>query len=159
MDWDAFITALFHREYPILIRLSYRLTGSREFAEDLCQDTFFLATLHYEELLHHPSPGGWLTLTLLNLARNERRKTENRPAQVPVDEVAHLLKIDEQTSSIEGLLPVQLSDDDRRLLVWKFEYQMDYQDIANTLGITEGAARMRVLRALKRCKALLEDKT
>lgn len=157
MDRNTFIAALFRQEYPMLIRLSYRFTGSRELAEDLCQDTFLLATLHYEELLHHPSPGGWLTLTLLNLARNERRKTENRLAQIPVDAVAHLQKSNEKTSSIESLLPVQLSDDDRKILAWRFELQMDYQNIANTLGITEGAARMRVSRALKRCKTLLND--
>ncbi|HIT02560.1 MAG TPA: sigma-70 family RNA polymerase sigma factor [Candidatus Enterenecus merdae] len=159
MDRNTFISALFQREYPTLIRLSYRLTGSREMAEDLCQDAFFLATLRYEELLHHPSPGGWLTLTLFNLVRNERRKAKNRLTQVSVDEVANQLISNDQTASIETLLPVQLSSDERKILVWKFEYKMDYRDIANALGITEGAARMRVSRALKRCKELLDDHT
>lgn len=159
MDRNTFISALFQREYPTLIRLSYRLTGSREMAEDLCQDAFFLATLRYEELLHHPSPGGWLTLSLFNLVRNERRKAENRLTQVSVDEVADQLISNDRTASIETLLPVQLSSDERKILVWKFEYKMDYRDIANALGITEGAARMRVSRALKRCKELLDDHT
>lgn len=159
MDRNTFISALFQREYPTLIRLSYRLTGSREMAEDLYQDAFFLATLRYEELLHHPSTGGWLTLTLFNLVRNERRKAKNRLTQVSVDEVANQLISNDQTASIETLLPVQLSSDERKILVWKFEYKMDYRDIANALGITEGAARMRVSRALKRCKELLDDHT
>ena len=159
MDRNTFISDLFQREYPTLIRLAYRLSGGRELAEDLCQDAFFLATLRYEELLHHPSPGGWLTLSLFNLVRNERRKAENRLTQVSVDEVADQLISNDRIASIETLLPVQLSSDEREILVWKFEYSMDYRDIANALGITEGAARMRVSRALKRCKELLDDHT
>jgi len=100
-----------------------------------------------------------LTLTLFNLVRNERRKAKNRLTQVSVDEVANQLISNDQTASIETLLPVQLSSDERKILVWKFEYKMDYRDIANALGITEGAARMRVSRALKRCKELLDDHT
>ena len=159
MDRNTFITTLFQREYPILIRLAYRLTGSRELAEDLCQDTFFLATLRYEELLHHPSPGGWLAVTLFNLVRNERRKMENRLTSISIYEIADRLKMNEQTGSIEALLPAQLPDDDRKILTWRFDYQMEYQDIANAMGITEGAARMRLSRALKRCKRLLGDET
>ena len=142
-----------------MIRLSFRLTGSRELAEDLCQDTFFLATLRCEELLHHPSPGGWLTLTLFNLARNERRKSRNRIPQVSLDDVADQLIARDQTASVEDRLPVQLDDDEREILVWKFEHGMDYRDIADALGITEAAARMRVSRALKRCRELLNGHT
>lgn len=159
MDRNTFISALFQQEYPTLIRLSFRLTGSRELAEDLCQDVFFLATLRYEELLHHPSPGGWLTLTLFNLARNERRKLRNRLIQVSLDEVANQLISGDQAASIELLLPVRLSSDEREILVWKFEHRMDDRAIANALGITEGAAKMRVSRALKRCRELLDDHT
>ena len=159
MDRNTFITSIFQREHPILIRLAYRLTGSKELAEDLCQDTFFLATLRYDELINHPSPGGWLTLTLVNLVKNDRRKAENRLARIPVDEVVNRLRASEPTGSIEELLPVQLSRDDRQILVWRFEYQMDYQDIAEKLGVSEGTARMRVFRALKRCKSLLDDHT
>lgn len=127
-----------------MIRLSFRLTGSRELAEDLCQDAFFLATLRYEELLHHPSPGGWLTLTLFNLARNERRKLRNRLIQVSLDEVANQLISGDQAASIELLLPVRLSSDEREILVWKFEHRMDDRAIANALGIPGTEAVQRV---------------
>ena len=79
LDRNPFISALFEYEYPTLIRLAYRLTGSRELARDLLQDTFLLAMVHYEELVVHLSPGGWLNLTLHNLARNERRRGKRYP--------------------------------------------------------------------------------
>ena len=85
MDRNAFITSIFQREYPVLTRLAYRLTGDKDLAEDLCQDTFLLAILHYDELVDHPSPGGWLTLTLLNLVRNARQKAENRFVRISAD--------------------------------------------------------------------------
>lgn len=158
MDRNAFITSIFQREYPVLTRLAYRLTGDKDLAEDLCQDTFFLAILHYDELVDHPSPGGWLTLTLLNLVRNARQKAENRFVRISVDEVMDRLSASEPVS-IEELLPMQLSKGDRQILIWRFEFQLDYQDIAERLGISEGAARARLFRALKRCKWLLHDHT
>ena len=100
-----------------------------------------------------------MTLTLFNLARNERRKLRNRLIQVSLDEVANQLISGDQAASIELLLPVRLSSDEREILVWKFEHRMDDRAIANALGITEGAAKMRVSRALKRCRELLDDHT
>ena len=53
---DTFLTELFKQKYPTLIRKAYRLAGSREYAEDLVQETFLLAIAHSKELESHPSP-------------------------------------------------------------------------------------------------------
>lgn len=154
-DRNSFISALFECEYPTLIRLAYRLTGSRELARDLLQDTFLLAMVHYEELAVHPSPGGWLNLTLRNLAWNERRRIK-RHSQTSLEEAAHLLT-GEASQSLDELLPLQLSPEDRDILIWRFERQWDYREIALRLGISEGACRMRVSRAVKKCGEILKD--
>ena len=155
MDRNLFVSKLFKDEYPALIRKAYRLTGSKELAEDLCQDTFFLAIAHFEELVSHPSPGGWLTLTLFNLVRNERRRSRCH-SEIPLDEV-NLLQANESPPSLDDLLPLQLPADDKNILFWRFEQQLGYREIAIRLGISESACRMRVFRLLKKCKKILSD--
>ena len=152
---DAFLSGLFDQEYPKLIRLAYRLTGSMEMAQDLVQETFLLAVVRYEELTAHPKVGGWLTMTMYNLARNERRRYERHP-EIPLESVINVSKED-QPRSLEELLPYQLSASDREILIWRYALQLDYPDIASRLGISEKACRMRVSRSLKRCKEILES--
>lgn len=153
LDRDTFILDLFHREYEALCRLAYRLTGSAELAQDLTQDTFLLALSHAGELADHPSPGGWLTLTLYNLVLNERRRTQRRP-QVSIEEAQELFS--SQEPPLENMLPKQLSPEDRQLLLWRFERQLKTGEIALLLGISEAACRKRLSRVLQKCRALLE---
>jgi len=49
----------------------------------------------------------------------------------------------------------QLSDDDREVILMRHTEQMSNQDVANALGLTEAAASMRYLRALRRLRAVL----
>lgn len=155
MDRSLFISTLFKNEYPALIRKAYRLTGSKELAEDLLQDTFLLALAHFEELAVHPSPGGWLTLTLFNLVRNERRRSRCY-SELPLEK-ADLLQGKEELPPLDDFLPLQLPTDDRNILIWRFEQQLDYREIAMRLGISESACRMRVCRLLKKCRNILSN--
>lgn len=157
MNRNQFISTLFKEEYPTLIRKAYRLTGSEELAKDLLQDTFVLAIAHYEELVNHPSPGGWLTLTLYNLVRNERRRAKYRD-EVPLDTITNLLE-SQNPMTLSDLLPIQMKEKDKEILVWRYEQQLDYRTIAARLGISEGACRMRVNRLLKVCREILEGDT
>lgn len=154
MNRNQFISTLFKEEYPTLIRKAYRLTGSEELAKDLLQDTFVLAIAHYEELVNHLSPGGWLTLTLYNLVRNERRRAKYRD-EVPLDTITNLLE-SQNPMTLSDLLPIQMKEKDKEILVWRYEQQLDYRTIAARLGISEGACRMRVNRLLKVCREILE---
>lgn len=153
MDKNQFIKALFELEYPALIRKAYALTTDKELAQDLVQDTFVLAFSHWETLAHHPSPGGWLTLTLFNLVRNEQRKL-CRHNTVSLDEIKDFLA-SPPTASSQEILPKQLSDDDKQILIWRYELQLSYTEIARRLGTSENACRMRISRALKKCKYYL----
>ncbi len=50
-----------------------------------------------------------------------------------------------------------MSDDDQELLSLRHVEQLSMADVAESLGIREGTARVRHLRALRRLKELLED--
>ena len=49
----------------------------------------------------------------------------------------------------------QLSTDDREIILMRHTEQMSNQDVAHSLGLTEAAASMRYLRALRRLRLVL----
>ena len=151
MNRDSFIAALFVKERPRLLKLAYRLTGNEQVADDMVQEAFYLALLHYDTLAVHPCPGGWLTVTLRNLILNERRRLSH--SECSLDELGPQLAA-EQSPPLEELLPRKLPPADRQLLIWRFEEQLDHREIADRLGISEGACRTRVCRAVDKCRRL-----
>lgn len=148
--------ALYKSQYDKMLKLAYRMLGSPESARDIVQETFTLAFLHWDEVSTHPAPEAWLALTVRNLVQNERRRFFNHE-ELPLDSFKE--HADTRTEyPLSHLLPKGLSEEDQRILIWKFEKQMGCQQIADHLGISETACRSRVSRALKRCKKLLTKK-
>ena len=150
---NEWIEVLYKKEFERLYRVAYRMTGSVESAQELVQETFALALFRGKALREHPQPGGWLTNTLIYLIKNQRRL---QAAQEISLETLFNVAAPEKTT-IEELLPDKLPEDDRRILIWRFKQKLDYAEIANRLGISEGGCRSRVARAIERCKKLLSD--
>src|SRR6516165_9128864 len=49
----------------------------------------------------------------------------------------------------------QLDEDDREIILMRYVEQLSNQDVADSLGLTEAAASMRCLRAVRRLQSLL----
>ena len=154
-DRETFISALYVKNYKRLVKIAYRLTGDIEAATDLVQDTFLLAMSHYAELTVHPNHEGWITVTLENLARNYRRQN-NSHGEIPLDEILNLATGPE-SQPLSEVLPAKLPSGDKQILIWRFEQQLSYLEIANRLGISEAGCRSRVFRAIERCRNYLDD--
>ena len=155
MVWnnDDFIEALYKKEYRTLIRIAYRLTGSMECAQDSVHETFLLAIFHQRELRTHPKPGAWLKVALRNVICNERRLKARE--DVPLDDAFSIPT--QPAAPLGDLLPSQLQAEERQILIWRFEEQLSYQEMAKRLGISETLCRKRVSRAIARCRRLLTD--
>ena len=146
--------ALYEELHDKMLRVAYRMTGSMDMAEDLVQETFLFALFRQDELLNHPLPEGWLMRTLQNLVLNERRKAAAHTA-VPLDSLLNLAE-EPTAAPLEEALPRQLSQQDREILIWRFEQDLDYSEIADRLGISETGCRSRVFRAIRRCRDLMK---
>lgn len=144
---------LYEENYEKMIRVAYRMVGSMESAQDLVQEAFLLALFYREKLADHPSPEGWLMLTLKNLARNERRRVQAHPT-AGLDDVDEL-HAPSPPAPLDTVLPRQLRPEDRRILLWRFEQNMSHREIADRLGISESGCRSRVARAVARCRKLM----
>ena len=146
---------LYEKLHDKMLRVAYRMVGNVETAEELVQDTFLLALFQKEKLALHPSPEGWLMRALQNLALNEQRRLKNHP-QISLDSLLDVAG-ESHLNSIEEILPKQLSKQDCEILRWRFEQNMDYDKIADRLGISTSSCRSRVSRAVMRCKELLQQ--
>lgn len=153
---NAFIERLYKQYFKKLFRIAYRETGDVGAAEVLVQDVFVLALLHYDELANHPAPEGWLVLTLHRQAIDQRRLRERRQ-ELPLDEALEVTLEAAQADGIVELLPTQLSKADKDVLLWRYEQQLDYAEIADRLGISEAACRSRVSRAVAKCRKILKN--
>ena len=150
---EAFISGLYRREDKKIFDAAYRMTGDRDLSLDLVQDTFLLALSHQQELTAHPKPGAWLMTTLRNLVKNKRRLSSS--AQISFDELMEQGSGEPERPLLE-LLPAQLSENEKNILIWRFEQRKDYRDIGQRLGISETGSRSRVFRILAKCKKYLK---
>lgn len=152
--WNDFIEPLYCTEYDRLFKTAYCIVHRQELAQDLVHEVFLLAIFHHQELMRHPNPGAWLMVTLRNLLMNTQRSPAYR--EVPLDEAVDIPQ-KAADCPIEELLPVQLDAEEREILVWRFERQMGYQEMAQRLHISEDACRQRLSRAVKKCRKYLRD--
>lgn len=153
-NWNDWLTSLYRETYKKLYHVAYRLTGSIDTSKDLIQDTFLLAVFHKETLAVHPKPEAWLMQTLNNLVKNENRRLSSMNVSI---ETQYSIPAPDIERGLEELLPLKLSEHDKKILIWRFAQQLDYKEIANRLGISESGCRSRVSRAVEKCRKLLSD--
>jgi RNA polymerase sigma-70 factor (ECF subfamily) len=156
---------LYSSVFSILFRVAYRITGSEEAAEDLCQEAFFK---YHEKGISFPNPDEakyWLIRVVKNSALNyaKRKERERRvylrafreDPRTTEDGETVLLRNETQQEVAEALkrLPEKL----RIVLVLKEYGELNYREIGRTLGISEGNVKVRVFRARERLAALLSQ--
>ena len=151
---NSFIESLYLREYASLLKTAYRLTQDKILAENVVHETFVLAILHQKDLVSHPKPGAWLCQSLHNLIQNEQRAASRE--NIPLDEIVDV-PAEKPPLSLTELLPSELTPEEQDLLIWHFEQQMSYKEMAERLNISEAACRKRISRALASCKCLLDS--
>ena len=153
--FDEWLSALYEKEHRRLYRVAYRLIGNQETAKELTQDTFLWAFLQGEEFMAHPKPEAWLTKTLTNLVKNENRRLSSM--EVPLED-QYNTSAPEADRGILEVLPAEFPQEDRQVLMWRFEERLDYREIADRLGISESGGRSRVFRAVEKCRKILKSK-
>jgi RNA polymerase sigma-70 factor (ECF subfamily) len=160
-DRDAF-SSLIHRYSDPLYRHALGMTGSPDVAEDILQQSFIKAYSHLGEVRGRFD--AWLFRIVANGCKDWLKNI--RRTHVSYDE-------DDQPSTYatpdEDLDRSELRDDlDRALhslapslreaFVMKHVEGRSYEEMADLLGTTVGALKMRVHRAREALQALLEEK-
>ncbi|AEJ18821.1 RNA polymerase sigma factor [Gracilinema caldarium] len=154
---------LYDSAFPVLFRVAYRIAGSEDAAEDLCQDAFFRL---YERNMKFPNleeAKYWLIRVVKNAALNyaKRKERERRAYQRAFREDVRKIETGEaEYIAGETKLEVQealqkLPENMRTVLVLKEYGELNYKEIGRILGISEGNVKVRVFRAREQLAALI----
>ena len=173
---DAF-EVLLSRYGDAVVTFCYAFLRNREGAEDLAQEAFlrvYRSAARYKPLAKFTT---WLYRIAANLSNNELQKRKLRRA-ISLDEPARGGAADSDGSRIveriagKGALPLteaevreahrlveqaieRLPDDQRTTLVMVEYHNLSYREIAEILGVTVSAIKMRVKRARETLREML----
>ena len=143
-----------------IYRFTYRMTGNREDAADVLQDTFFRAFRAFPRLPEKANHRAWLYRIASRSAMNLARAKKVRRA-LPLDKALHLA---ESNGDLENLVETRrlagrLGDIVRalpvrqRIALLQRKYQeLSYREIAATLDCSEQSARAHVYQAMTKIR-------
>lgn len=152
--------ALFERHSPALLRFADRLLGDRTAAEEVTQEVFVKVITRAHQYDGRAEVASWLFAIAANACRDRRRK-ERRAAVIPLEAVAEpahkgegiesRLLSRERRAAVRQALS-ELSEEQREALVLARYHGLPYSEIASVLGISVGAVKTRIFRAVETLK-------
>ena len=147
---------LFERHHRRLHHFFLRLAGRRNAAEDLVQEVFVRMLKYRHTFRSEAEFAPWMFALARNAGvdhfRSRPRELQEDPeAPEPAAEVAHpleRLEKQEKSARLQAALG-RLAPEKRELLLLARFGEMKYDSIGELLGISVGAVKVRVHRALK----------
>jgi RNA polymerase sigma-70 factor (ECF subfamily) len=169
----AALDRLVEQYSPRVFGLLYRLTGSRDVAEELLQETFLRVVRVIDRYRHVGKFEPWLFRIAANLARDRAREFKRHGQPSPLDESpagepptatrsssnddpAEDLALREAAERVTASLQV-LTDGEREVLVLRHYSGLSFRDIAAMLGVPLGTALARAHRGLQRLRQELAE--
>jgi RNA polymerase sigma-70 factor, ECF subfamily len=142
----------FHHYQSQVIGYLWRMTDNEQLVLDLCQETFFRAWQHFEQIREYPQPGSWLLRVATNLALQDiRRRSSPVGAAKPFENEIDPAVSDPGRRFAESELVRQtllaLSPKQRALLVLREVYGLPFEEVGAILGMSVSATRMALSRA------------
>ena len=148
--------ALYERSYPLIVRYLTHLCGSADQAEELAQETFVRAYAGMVRFRGDAAATTWL----YRIARNTYLNSVRRPVHARLDSPSGQQIVDgapasdparafadrEANASIAWAL-AQLPEHQRSVLLLRDAEGLSYGEIADILGLTMAAVRMKLFRA------------
>jgi RNA polymerase sigma factor (sigma-70 family) len=164
-DQDAF-SAFVRRNLDLVYSAAFRQTGGdTHLAEDIVQKVFVAAAQKAASLACHPVIGAWLHSTTRYAAIDAVRARQRQHAR---DAVAFAMNdvMSEPTLASEwdkispelDAIVASLRSGDREAVILRFFGGASYAEVGEKLHLSEGAARMRVERALEKMRVRLSKK-
>jgi RNA polymerase sigma-70 factor, ECF subfamily len=148
---------LVRRTHRSVYTCALRLVGNPDDAADVTQDVYLRVVRKLGGFRHEASFSTWLNRVTTNVAMSTLKRRTRRfaveGAAVPADTrdpAAHVL-----ARRLERLV-AELPEGQRQVLVLRDVYGQSTEEVANAMGLTPGAVKVRLFRARERLKAELE---
>ncbi|MCS7273448.1 MAG: sigma-70 family RNA polymerase sigma factor [Fimbriimonadales bacterium] len=159
---------LYLRYRQPIFRIVYRSTRNADEAEDIVQEVFLKAFERLHTFREQSRFSTWLMRIALNLCTDRARMRQRRQLLVereaehrlawshpkPPDPLESVRRYAFEEAFYTALH--QLPAHHQQLIIMRDLEEMDYEQIAEILGVSVGAVKLRVMRARRAFKAKLE---
>lgn len=169
---DAFDTLLERHQNRLLAYIT-QLTGNRQQAEDIFQETFVKAimTIRQGNYVESGKFGAWLTRIARNLFIDQYRQEKAEPTMSTDDtdiDILNRKELSEQTVE-DGIVDLQIRDDVRRLirllpdeqrevLVMRYYRNLSFKEIAELTDVSINTALGRMRYAILNLRRLAKER-
>lgn len=140
--------ALFRREYAGLVTLAWALTGSRETAEDIAQESLLVLHRRWDDLVHIDNPTAYVRRTCANLAASwVRRRVREVRALVRLDGLRQAEPaLDEGTDAFWQAVR-RLPRRQAQVTALYYGYDLGVDEVAEALQLAPGTVKAHLHRA------------
>jgi RNA polymerase sigma-70 factor, ECF subfamily len=150
---------LVRRTHRSVYTCALRLVGNPDDAADVTQDVYLRVVRKLGGFRHEASFSTWLNRVTTNVAMSTLKRRTRRfaveGAAVPADTrdpAPEPVALARRLERLVGELP----EGQRQVLVLRDIYGQSTEEVANAMGLTPGAVKVRLFRARERLKAELE---
>ena len=159
-DADTALTELYAGHYVRLVRLAVLLVRDQGLAEDVVQDAFVAMHQRWHRIDEGTAPA-YLATSVVNRSRSalrhrsvvSRNRPEPPPDAAPAD--AAVLAAAGRTAVLDGL--AALPTRQREVLVMRYYLDYSEREIANALGISQGAVKSHASRGAAALRQTLQE--
>lgn len=159
------MSLLFERHHKALFGFLYHLTQRREASEDMLQTVFYRMLKYRHSFTEGSNFSGWMYHIARNVLKDQKFGLDSKydPISVHEEQLAGDTSADgslEKKQSRQQLYDAMdtLSEPAREILMLNRMKELNYPEIAEIMGISQGAARVRVSRAVEELKKIFVKK-
>jgi RNA polymerase sigma-70 factor (ECF subfamily) len=148
-----------------IFNLAFRMTGSRQDADDLAQETFLRAYRKLKRFDPEKKFFTWLYTIALNIIRNHLKSSPERTARIaemnhppsdPVDPAnPEGLFLDREKAQFLEICLQKLPSELKEAVVLRYYQDLSFDEIATITDASVSAVKMRVYRGLDQLKQLM----
>jgi len=151
-----------------IFNLAFRMTGNRQDADDLAQETFLRAYQKLKRFDPEKKFFTWLYAIALNIIRNHLKSSPERTARIaemahppsdPVDPAnPEGLFLDREKAQLLEICLQKLPSELKEAVVLRYYQDLSFDEIATITDASVSAVKMRAYRGLERLRALMSER-
>jgi RNA polymerase sigma-70 factor (ECF subfamily) len=158
---EKFFAELFNQYKSMVLQVSTGFVqGNRELASDLLQEVFINTWIALPNFKGQSSPKTWIyritVNTCLSFLRRQKGKRQLQVQGLP-EQVADVLADTSASKDYNQLYHAigELESTDRLIIMMVLD-ELEYSEISNVMGISEGTLRVKIHRIKQRLKNIMQ---
>ena len=166
-DDRAFMTSIYLRHRALMLKTAWHFTREPGEVDDIVSETCVMLIQHLDTLkgLEETALRSYIVTTVKHKAVDFRRRSEREKDHAasfdeeqaePAVSFEHKIAVQAEIDMVKRVL-LSLPKREREALTMKFFEGMDDHEIAQTLGISEGAVRKYIMQGRNHLKAALYE--